>query len=36
MTPRLVRLLREAALYVLGAIAIYLLVSLWTYQPSDP
>ena len=36
LTPRLVRLLREAALYVLGAIAIYLLVSLWTYQPSDP
>ena len=36
LTPRLVRLLREAALYVLGAIAIYLLVALWTYQPSDP
>jgi len=36
LTPRLVRLLREAALYVLGAIAIYLLISLWSYQPSDP
>ena len=36
LTPRLVRLLREAALYVLGAVALYLLISLWTYQPSDP
>jgi len=36
LTPRLVRLLREAALYVLGAVAIYLLIALWTYQPSDP
>ncbi|MFQ5936457.1 MAG: DNA translocase FtsK [Acidiferrobacterales bacterium] len=30
------RHLREAGLYVLGAIAIYLLVALWTYHPSDP
>ncbi|MFQ6022867.1 MAG: DNA translocase FtsK [Acidiferrobacterales bacterium] len=29
-------LLREAGLYVLGAIALYLLVALWTYHPSDP
>jgi len=36
LTPRILRLLREAALYVLGAIAIYLLISLWTYTTSDP
>ena len=36
LTPRILRLLREAALYVLGAIAIYLLISLWTYSRSDP
>jgi S-DNA-T family DNA segregation ATPase FtsK/SpoIIIE len=36
LTPRLIRLLREAALYVLGAIALYLFIALWTYQPSDP
>ncbi|MDO8705217.1 MAG: DNA translocase FtsK 4TM domain-containing protein [Sulfuricaulis sp.] len=36
LTPRILRLLREAALYVLGAIAIYLLISLWTYSASDP
>ncbi len=35
LTPRILRLLREAALYVLGAIAIYLLISLWTYTTSD-
>jgi DNA segregation ATPase FtsK/SpoIIIE, S-DNA-T family len=35
LTPRILRLLREAALYVLGAIAIYLLISLWTYSTSD-
>ncbi|MFQ5545457.1 MAG: DNA translocase FtsK 4TM domain-containing protein, partial [Acidiferrobacterales bacterium] len=29
-------LLREAGLYVLGAIALYLLIALWTYHPSDP
>src|SRR3989338_4668333 len=36
LTPRILRLLREAALYVLGAVAIYLLISLWTYSSSDP
>jgi DNA segregation ATPase FtsK/SpoIIIE, S-DNA-T family len=36
LTPRLVRLLREVALYVLAAVGIYLLISLWTYQASDP
>ncbi len=36
LTPQVVRLLREAALYVLGALAIYLLISLWTYHASDP
>ncbi len=36
LTPRILRLLREAALYVLGAIAIYLLISLWTFSPTDP
>jgi S-DNA-T family DNA segregation ATPase FtsK/SpoIIIE len=36
LTPRILRLLREAALYVLGAIAIYLLISLWTYSATDP
>jgi S-DNA-T family DNA segregation ATPase FtsK/SpoIIIE len=36
LTPRLLRLLREAALYVLGAIALYLLITLWTYHPTDP
>ena len=36
LTPRLVRLLREVALYVLAAVGVYLLIALWTYQPSDP
>ena len=36
LTPRILLLLREAALYVLGAIAVYLLISLWTYSTSDP
>ena len=35
LTPRLIRLLREAALYILGAAALFLLISLWTYQPAD-
>ncbi|MDX1489167.1 MAG: DNA translocase FtsK 4TM domain-containing protein, partial [Acidiferrobacterales bacterium] len=30
------RLLREAGLYIFGAIALYLLIALWTYHPSDP
>jgi S-DNA-T family DNA segregation ATPase FtsK/SpoIIIE len=36
LNPRLIRLLREAALYVLAAVAIYLLLSLWTYHAADP
>ena len=36
LTPRIIRLLREAALYVLGAVALYILFSLWTYSPTDP
>jgi DNA segregation ATPase FtsK/SpoIIIE, S-DNA-T family len=36
LTPRLIRLLREVALYILGAIALYLLISLWTYHATDP
>jgi len=36
IAPRLLRLLREAALYVLAAVAIYLLISLWTYRANDP
>ncbi|MBI3899015.1 MAG: DNA translocase FtsK 4TM domain-containing protein [Gammaproteobacteria bacterium] len=36
LTPRLVRLLREVALYALAAVGIYLLISLWSYQPADP
>lgn len=30
------RLLREVGLYVFGAIALYLLIALWTFDPSDP
>ena len=29
-------MLREAALYVLGAVSLYLLVSLWTFSSGDP
>ncbi len=36
LAPRITRLVREAALYVLGAVALYLLVALWTYHPNDP
>jgi S-DNA-T family DNA segregation ATPase FtsK/SpoIIIE len=36
LTPRVVRLLREAALYLLAAVGVYLLLSLWTYSPNDP
>ncbi|MHB8534092.1 MAG: DNA translocase FtsK [Sulfuricaulis sp.] len=35
LTPRILRLLREAALYVLGAVALYLLISLWTFSATD-
>jgi len=34
--PRLLRLLREAVFIVLAAVAVYLLMSLWTYNASDP
>ncbi|MFQ5755366.1 MAG: DNA translocase FtsK [Acidiferrobacterales bacterium] len=30
------RLLREVGLYVFGAIALYLVIALWTFHPSDP
>ena len=36
LTPRLVRLLREVALYILAIVGVYLLICLWTYQPADP
>ncbi len=36
LTPRLMHLLREVGLYVFGAIALYLLIALWTFDPSDP
>ncbi|HEX7044445.1 MAG TPA: DNA translocase FtsK 4TM domain-containing protein [Burkholderiales bacterium] len=36
LTPRLVRLLREVVLYLLAAIGVYLLISLWSYSPNDP
>ncbi len=36
LTPRVIRLLREVALYLLAAIGVYLLIALWTYQPDDP
>ncbi len=36
LAPRMIRMLREAALYIFGAIALYLLVALWTYSPADP
>ncbi len=36
LTPRVMRLLREAGLYVLTALAVYLFLLLWTYHPSDP
>jgi len=35
LAPRLINLLREAALYVFGAIALYLLLALWSYTPAD-
>ena len=36
LTPRLIQLLRESALYPLGAVAVYLLFALWTYDAADP
>lgn len=35
LAPRLISLLREAALYVFGAVALYLILALWTYTPAD-
>ena len=36
LSAPILRMLREAALYVLGGVALYLLVSLWTYHAGDP
>ena len=36
LTPRVMRLVREAGLYVLTAVAVYLFLLLWTYHPADP
>ena len=36
LAPKLIRLLREAALYVLGAVALYVLVALGSYVTTDP
>ena len=36
LTPRLMRLIREAGLYALVAVSVYLFLLLWTYHPADP
>ena len=36
LAPKILRLVREAGLYLLVAVAIYLLISLWTYHAADP
>lgn len=36
LAPKILRLIREAGLYVLVAVALYLLISLWTYHAADP
>jgi len=36
LTPRLVVLIQETALFVFGAVAFYMLLSLLTYSPQDP
>ena len=36
LSPKVTRMLREAGLYALVAVVVYLLVSLWTYSPNDP
>jgi len=36
LAPKILRMLREAGLYLLVAIAVYLLISLWTYHAADP
>ena len=36
LAPKVLRLVREASLYLLVALTAYLLVSLWTYHAADP
>jgi S-DNA-T family DNA segregation ATPase FtsK/SpoIIIE len=36
LSAPILRMLREAALYVLGAVSLYLLISLWTFSSNDP
>jgi DNA segregation ATPase FtsK/SpoIIIE, S-DNA-T family len=36
ISPKLFRLLREAAFYMLVAVATYLVLSLWSYNANDP
>jgi S-DNA-T family DNA segregation ATPase FtsK/SpoIIIE len=36
LAPKILRMLREAGLYLLVAVAVYLLISLWTYHAADP
>jgi S-DNA-T family DNA segregation ATPase FtsK/SpoIIIE len=36
LAPKVLRLVREAGLYLLVALTVYLLLSLWTYHASDP
>ena len=36
LAPRLIRLLREVALYIFGAVALYMLVALGSYESADP
>jgi S-DNA-T family DNA segregation ATPase FtsK/SpoIIIE len=36
LAPKILRLVREASLYLLVAITAYLLISLWSYHAADP
>ena len=36
LAPKILRLVREAGLYLLAAVTVYLLISLWTYHSTDP
>lgn len=36
LAPQVIRMLREAGLYFLGSIALYLMISLASYQAADP
>jgi len=36
LAPKILRLVREASLYVLVAFTVYLLISLWSYHATDP